>query len=329
MFSLNAISKKIGARIVNDNKKLITEISSIKNAKNGSITFLTSPKYFPFLKKTKASAIIISEENSHLIQKEFCFLVVKDVNISLVSLISIFNTKNQLDKNLIEPLKTKNNTLFGKNCLIGKDLRYGFDCKIGNNVVIENNVEIGNNVTIDSNAVIHSGSVIGNNVIIGSGSIVGSEGFGNFLDKNKWTHFPHIGNVEINDNVSIGSNCCIDRGTIDNTIIHKGVIIDNLVHIAHNVEIGENTAVAAKVGIAGSSVIGKRNMIGGMVGIVDHINTTDDVIISATSTVHKDIKEPGVYTGIMPLTNHANWKRIALWILKLDKIARYLNLKKV
>jgi len=106
------------------------------------------------------------------------------------------------------------------------------------------------------------------------------------------------------------------------------VIIDNLVHIAHNVIIGENTAIAAKVGIAGSCVIGKRNMIGGMVGIVDHINTADDVIISATSTVNKDIKEPGTYTGIMPISKHSTWKRIALWILKLDKIAKFLNLKK-
>jgi len=134
--------------------------------------------------------------------------------------------------------------------------------------------------------------------------------------------------VVIDSNVNIGANCCIDRGTINDTVINQGVIVDNLVHIAHNVIIGENTAIAAKVGIAGSCNIGKRNMIGGMVGIVDHIKTADDVIISATSTVNKDIKEPGIYTGIMPIVKHSRWKRIALWITKLDKIAKFLDLKR-
>jgi len=200
----------------------------------------------------------------------------------------------------------------------------------GENVVIENDVIIGNNVKIGHNTVIHKNCVIGDDVVIDSGTIIGSEGFGNVLDDNgKWHHIFHSGKVIIKNNVSIGANCTIDRGTIDDTIIESGVIIDNLVHIAHNVYIGENTAIAAKVGIAGSCKIGKRNMIGGMVGIVDHINTADDVIISATSTVIKDIKEPGTYTGIMPIVSHPKWKRIALWILKLDKIANFLNLKKI
>jgi len=137
-----------------------------------------------------------------------------------------------------------------------------------------------------------------------------------------------MGKVIIHNNVSIGSNCSIDRGTIDDTIINKGVIIDNLVHIAHNVTIGENTAIAAKVGIAGSCKIGKRNMIGGMAGIIDHIKTSDDVIISATSTIINNIEEPGLYTGIMPTTKHSSWKRIAFWIKKLDKILKEFNIKK-
>jgi len=140
---------------------------------------------------------------------------------------------------------------------------------------------------------------------------------------------PHLGSVIIDDNCSIGANCCIDRGTIDNTVIKKYVVIDNHVHIAHNVFIGEKTAIAANTGIAGSCVIGKRNMIGGMVGMVDHIRTVDDVVISATSTVHKNLTKPGVYTGIMPISLHTSWKRIAFWISKLDKIAKILNIKKI
>ena len=216
------------------------------------------------------------------------------------------------------------------NCFVAESTVIGKKVVFGCNVVIEENVSIGNMVNIGHNVVIHSGSRIGNNVNIDSGTIIGSEGFGNVLDKNKnWKHIYHHGNVVIGNNVSIGSNCSIDRGTLDNTIINNGVIIDNQVHIAHNVVIGEKTAIAANTGIAGSCIIGKRNMIGGMVGIIDHINTVDDVIISATSTVNKDIKESGTYTGIMPISCHANWKRIALWITKLDKIAKNLNLKRL
>ena len=204
----------------------------------------------------------------------------------------------------------------------------GENVTLGKNVVIENDVVIGNNVKIGHNSVIHKDCIIGDDVFIDSGTIIGSEGFGNVIDENgKWHHIFHSGKVIIKNNVSIGANCTIDRGTIDDTIIESGVIIDNLVHIAHNVFIGENTAIAAKVGIAGSCKIGKRNMIGGMVGIVDHINTADDVIISATSTVNRDLMEPGTYTGIMPISKHAIWKRIALWITKLDKIAKFLNFK--
>jgi len=216
------------------------------------------------------------------------------------------------------------------NCFVSESAVIGKKVVFGCNVVIEENVSIGNMVNIGHNVVIHSGSSIGNNVNIDSGTIIGSEGFGNVLDKDmNWKHIFHHGNVVIGNNVSIGSNCTIDRGTLDNTIINKGVIIDNQVHIAHNVVIGEKTAIAANTGIAGSCNIGKRNMIGGMVGIIDHIHTVDDVVISATSTVNKDIKEPGTYTGIMPISYHATWKRIALWITKLDKIAKFLNLKRL
>ena len=209
-----------------------------------------------------------------------------------------------------------------------KNVKIGLNFLHGHNVVIEDSAVLGENVTLSHNVVIHKGVKIGNNVIIGSGTVIGSEGFGNVLNPDgSWKHVTHHGSVIICNNVSIGSNCSIDRGTIGNTVLNNGVIIDNQVHIAHNVEIGENTAIAANVGIAGSTKIGKRNLIGGMVGIIDHITTVDDVTISATSTVSRNIKKPGVYTGIMPISQHALWKRLAFWITKLDKIAKLINFK--
>jgi len=216
-----------------------------------------------------------------------------------------------------------------KQAFIGKNVTFGLNIEIGKGTVIEDNVIIGNNVKISHNVTICSRVIIGDNVIIGPGTVIGSEGFGNVFTGKNWEHITHLGSVEIMNNSCIGANCTIDRGTIDNTVISSGVIIDNQVHIAHNVFIGSNTAIAAKVGIAGSCNIGKRNMIGGMVGIVDHIDTADDVTVSATSTVNTNLNEPGVYTGIMPISKHFRWKRIALWITKLDKITKFLKLKKI
>ena len=263
---------------------------------------------------------ILTRNNLKEVFKGSNLLISENPRLSFAKLTKIFIETEGITDGELE------NTLVsvGCNVQIGKNFNHG------RNVVIENNVKLGNNVSIGHNVVIHKNTIIGNNVIIGSGTIIGSEGFGNVLDdKNDWHHIHHLGGVIIGDNVSIDSNCTIDKGTIDNTIIESGVIIDNLVHIAHNVFIGKNTAIAAKVGIAGSCNIGKRNMIGGMVGIVDHITTANDVIISATSTVNKDIMESGRYTGIIPISKHSSWKRIAFWITKLDKIVKKFNIKKI
>ena len=181
---------------------------------------------------------------------------------------------------------------------------------------------------IESNVTIQQGSIIGNNCIISSGVVIGSEGFGNARDiDNKWRTIAHLGNVCIGNNVSIGANTTIDRGSISNTEIHDGVKIDNLIHIAHNVIIGENTAIAAKTGIAGSTIIGKRCMIGGAVGIVGHLKITDDVVINATSTVNRNISKSGIYTGFMPIMLHSEWKKVGMWLSKLDKIANFMKIK--
>ncbi|CAC9547879.1 UDP-3-O-[3-hydroxymyristoyl] glucosamine N-acyltransferase (EC 2.3.1.191) [uncultured Gammaproteobacteria bacterium] len=187
---------------------------------------------------------------------------------------------------------------------------------------------IGNNCSIGSNVSILQGSVIGSNVIIASGVVIGSEGFGNARDVNKhWHTIAHLGNVVIDDDVNIGANTTIDRGTLENTHIHRGVRLDNLIQVAHNVIIGEDSAIAASCAIAGSATIGKRCMIGGMAGIIGHINICDDVIINAKSVVNKSITVPGMYTGIMPLMPHKKWQIVSIWLTKLDKITRYLNIK--
>jgi len=330
LYQLSEIAEKINAVIKGDKSIQILSIASninnktIKNNNNSFVVFIS--KYNIDEDRVSKNTVFLLNDSVYKKFKKpdkFSFLISEDTKLSFALLTNLFKEKISTPKHRIfHP--NSNEILVGKNISIGLNFKYGSNC------LIEDNVTIGDDVQIENNVVIHHGTYIGNNVKIRSGSIIGSEGFGNVQNNaQSWCHIAHLGNVILKNDIDIGSNCCIDRATLDSTIINSGVIIDNLVHIAHNVTIGENTAIAAKVGIAGSCNIGKRNMIGGMVGIVDHIKTADDVIISATSTVNKDIKEPGTYTGIMPISNHANWKRIALWISKLDKIAKLLKLKKI
>ena len=321
MLLVEDLNTLLNTKYVGKKNLSIEEISSIKNASKNSVIFVSQISQINIKNIYKAGVILTSKDIAKCLPNSN-ILIADNPKLKFAELTNIFFKIKNNKKDSRSSNKTNGQFFKGNDVFIGSNFSHGI------NVVIEDNVKIGNNVFLGHNVVLHSGVKIGSNVSIESGSVIGSEGFGNILDQNnKWLHIKHLGSVFISDNVSIGSNCCIDSGTLDDTTIESGVIIDNSVHIAHNVHIGQDSAIAAKVGIAGSCVIGKRNMIGGMVGIVDHIKTTDDVIISATSTVTKDIKAPGTYTGIMPMVKHSRWKRIALWITKLDKIARFMDLK--
>ena len=309
----------------------IIGISSIEEPKPNTFVLLSKSSFFK-LYNISSEVVNIAPNNLKLDTPSNINLIFStNPKVDLAILLNFFYpSENFCEQFTIVDDDKFSNIEFGGNCYIGTDSSIGQDSRLGNNVVIGCNVKIGKDCNIAHNVSILNDCIIGNNVTISAGTVIGSEGFGNVRDdSDNWIHVRHTGAVVIHDNVQIGSNCTIDRGTINNTVISNGVIIDNLVHIAHNVEVGEKTAIAAKVGIAGSSHIGKRNMIGGMVGIVDHITTADDVIISATSTVNKDIMEPGIYTGIMPISKHSSWKRIAFWITKLDKIVKKFNIKKI
>ena len=329
--SLGKIAEIIDASLVGDATKIIYGINTLEDAQINQISYATSRKYLESLRKTNAGAVIL--DNS---LKEYCssnVLVAEDAYLAFAKLTHHFKKQqSQLNSELIlsniDHAQKIKGVSIGYTCFIGNDVVIGENTIIETNCVIEDGVHIGEGSHISSNVVIQRNCLIGKNCIISSGAIIGSEGFGNARTKTKdWTPIAHLGNVRIGDNVSIGANTTIDRGTIKDTEIHDGVKIDNLVHIAHNVVIGENTAIAAKTGIAGTTTIGKRCMIGGMVGIVGHLIIADDVVINATSTVNRNIAIPGVYTGFVPLMLHSEWKKVGIWITKLDKIAFYLKIK--
>jgi len=325
MHTLGEIAKIINADLFGDEAIKISSIASPASANSNQLTYVVSQKYKQDLVATQAGVVILN----HDLVKD-CptnALVVDNVYLAFAKITHYFK-QQVLPVNGVHSSAKTNQAILAQNCTIGKDVVIGRNATIGPNTVIEDNVTIGDNAYLHSNVTILQGCSIGNNVVISPGAVIGSEGFGNARDnQNKWHAIAHLGNVVIGDNVTIGANTTIDRGTLEDTQIHDGVRLDNLIHIAHNVIIGQDTAVAANTGIAGSTTLGKRCMIGGMVGIVGHLNICDDVIVNAKSTIDKDIKTPGMYTGIMPLMPHKQWQNVGLWLVKLDKIIKYLNVK--
>ena len=317
-FSLKKLAGFTKDKIIGKSNIIINKISSIENAISGSITFIDNKKYFKRLNTTKASACIISENvlNKYKFSKDLSFLVSKNPYLSYAKLLNIFypdvkSSKKDKKKDIVvsNSSEVSNYVDLKSNVSIGDKTVINSFSSIGPNVHIGKNCFIGNNVSITN-------SYIGNNVIIQDGTIIGQDGFGYVLDGKKYIKVPQIGIVKIDDDVEIGSNCAIDRGSLNFTEIKKGVKIDNLVHIAHNVVIGENTVIAGQTGIAGSSIIGKNVLMGGQVGISGHLHISDNVQIGAQSGVTKNISKNSIVSGT-PSVNLKTYLKQAVMLKKM------------
>lgn len=303
---LEEIAEMLSGRIEGAIEKEITGVGKIETAGSSEITFISNPQYEKYFKTTKAGAIIISNEFELKTKRsDLSIIRVEDPYLSFLKLLEKFEEGKVNEQNGIsEYCVVGENCDLGENVYLGNYVSIGNNCKLGKNTKIysnctlESNTVLGNNCVIYPNVSIYKNCITGNNVIIHSGTVIGSDGFG-FAKQEDGTYkkIPQTGNVVIEDNVEIGSNCSIDRATLGETRICKGVKLDNQIQIAHNVFIDENTVIAAQVGIAGSTKIGKRCMIGGQSGIVGHITICDDVIIGAAVGVPKSIDKPGIYTG--------------------------------
>ncbi len=282
---------------IKDKKKyknfLINDILNLDNAKKNDITFFHSSKYIDLLKNTKSSFIITTPKLSSYLPKSKTILLVNNVLLSVAKLTEYFypNSLNDKFENKIIKMNNKKiykNVTFGLNVLLGENVKIGENSSIGHNSIIESNVILGKNCNIGCNVIIKN-SVIGNNVSVLDGSIIGKKGFGFFPDKIKNIRYPHVGIVMIGNNVEIGCNNTIDRGSLSDTIIGDNCFLDNQIHIAHNVKIGKNCIITAQVGFAGSSTIGNNVMIGGQAGVSGHLKIGNNVKIGGGSGVIKDI----------------------------------------
>ena len=293
---LRDILKLLNIKNKNNYKNLlIDDIKSLDQAKKNDITFFHTLKYKFSIINTKSKVIITSKKLSNLIPKSKIVLIVDNVLISVAKTTEFFYP-NSLDEkfenklSVSERINKYKNVKFGSNVLIGESVKIGKNSTIGHNTIIESNVVIGNNCHIGSNVIIKK-TLVGNNVSILDGAVIGKKGFGFFPDKNKNIRYPHIGIVIIGNNVEIGCNNTIDRGSLSNTLIGDNSFLDNQVHIAHNVQIGKNCIITAQVGFAGSSKIGNNVMIGGQSGISGHLNIGNNVKIGGGSGVIKNIPD--------------------------------------
>ena len=299
MFTAEQIASVIKARIEGDASASVSAFSRIEDAKKGDLTFLANPKYEDFLYKSEASIIIINE-NFELKQPiKATLLRTEDPYSAFATLLKFYQDhKNNFNSGIEPQSYIAENATIGKDVYIGAFAYISDGASVANNAkifpgtFIGNNVKIGENTIVYPNVTIYNDCEVGSNCIIHAGCVIGSDGFG-FAPQadGSFQKVPQIGNVLIEDNVEIGANTTIDRATISSTIIKKGAKIDNLVQIAHNVEIGENSVIAAQAGISGSTKLGRNIMIGGQAGLVGHIQIADFVRINAQSGVTKSITE--------------------------------------
>src|SRR5450631_810597 len=299
-FSAAQIAALIQGRLEGDPEVLVNNFGKIEEAQAGHLAFLANPKYEEFLYSTKASIIIINESQVLKEKIKATLLRVPDAYLAFASLLAKYQEmQNQQLTGIQEPVYISKSAILGENVYVGSFAYIGNHVRIGNHVKIYPQVYIGDEVSIDDHTVIfpgvkiYHGCIIGQHVTIHAGSVIGSDGFG-FAPQTdgSFKKIPQMGNVVIEDYVEVGSNATIDRATIGSTLIKKGVKLDNLIQIAHNVEIGNNTVIAAQSGVSGSTKLGNNVMVGGQVGIVGHIQIADGSRINAQSGVTKSLKIP-------------------------------------
>ena len=301
--TLKEIAEIVGGKLSGNEKIVIKNLAKIEDAEPGDLTFLYLPVYNKYFSTTQASAILVKPDFIKN-REDISYIEVMDPNKAFFKIIHKFFAPDfQLQSidstSFVHPTaRLGENVSLGKNVVISSGCVIGDNVKIFHNTIVHDDVVVGSDCLIFSNVSIREKCVIGNRVIIQPGAVIGSDGFGFDLDENGVFQKIHqIGIVKIEDDVEIGANSCVDRASTGATIIKKGVKIDNLVHVAHNVIIGENTAIAAQVGISGSTKIGKSCLIAGQVGIIGHIEIADKVTLIAQAGVSKGIAKPGVYFG--------------------------------
>ncbi len=301
--SLREIAELVHGKIIGDDSLAINYVAKVDEAQRGEITFIYLPAYEKYFETTKATAVLV-KPGFNKSRNDITLIEVDSPDKAFLKIIlKYFSPEFKLEgidptAFIHEDAKLGKNVSLGKNVVISAGCKIGDNTKIFHNTVLYDNVEVGNDCLFFSNISVRENCKVGNRVILHSGVVIGSDGFGfNPDEKGVYKKIPQIGNVVLEDDVEIGSNVSVDRAALGSTIIKRGTKIDNLVQIAHNVVIGEDTVISSQAGISGSTKIGNNCVIAGQVGIVGHIEIADKVVLMAQSGVSKSITKPGYYFG--------------------------------
>ncbi len=332
-FSAEQIAGILNGEVVGNTEITVKGLSKIEEGTEGTLSFLSNPKYEEYIYTTGASICIVNNTFSPIkeLPSNLTLVKVEDAYSCFAKLLEFYDQMRKKEPKIESPSFISETATIGSDLYLGAFGYIGDGSKIGDNVVIYPHVYIGENVTIGDNCVLHPGAtiytdcILGNNCTIHAGTIIGADGFGFAPNENgEFQKIPQIGNVVIEDNVEIGSNCTIDRATMGSTIIRKGVKLDNLVQVAHNVEIGKNTVMAAQVGVAGSAKIGKNVMIGGQAGISGHIHIADGTKIVAQSGIPNTVRKADTLMG-SPGIPLEDFKKSYFGFRKLPQILKRLQ----
>ncbi|MCM4156083.1 UDP-3-O-(3-hydroxymyristoyl)glucosamine N-acyltransferase [Gramella sp. AN32] len=337
-FTAAQIAEILEGEVEGNPEAEVSELAKIEEGTKGSLTFLSNPKYNSFLYTTNASITIVNSDFEVEQPITTTLIKVKDAYKAFSTLLTYYNQVKLNKSGIEEPNYISESAEFGKEIYLGAFSYLGNQVKIGDhvkiypNVYIGDNVKIGNNVTIFAGVKIYSETIIGDNCTIHSGVVLGADGFGFSPEEGgQYLKVPQIGNVVVENNVDIGAATTIDRATLGSTIIREGVKLDNHIQIAHNVEIGKHTAIAAQTGIAGSTKIGENCLIGGQVGIAGHLTIGNRVKIQAQSGIGRNIKDGEMLQGSPAISygaynkSYIHFKNLPKTLNRLDQLEKKIN----
>ncbi|CAG8998487.1 MAG: UDP-3-O-(3-hydroxymyristoyl)glucosamine N-acyltransferase [Candidatus Celerinatantimonas neptuna] len=327
--TLQQVAEWVGGQLQGPAQAKIERIAPLSKAEEHDATFLTDSSYRDQLQDCKAGVILLAQKDASFAGCPV--IIVKDPYLAYALLAQHLDTTPASASHIhssaviADDVELGRNVSIGANAVIEQGVSIGDNCQIGSGCFVGQQTRIGADTKLWANVTVYHRVSIGKHCLIQSGTVIGSDGFGYANDRGNWVKIPQVGRVIIGDRVEIGAATCIDRGALDDTVIHDGVIIDNLCQIAHNVEIGDNTALAGCTTMAGSLKIGKYCVIGGACVLNGHMEICDQVHISGMSMVMRPIEHPGVYSSGIPAQTNKQWRKTAALVMKIDEMYKRLR----
>lgn len=328
-FTAEMIAGLLGGQIVGNKDVCVGTVSSIEEGKEGSLAYLTNLKYEEFIYSSQASIVIVNDSFTPSKPVAPTLIKVADAQVAIVKLLEVYSQAINTRRTGISKLSSiDQSATLGDNCYVGdftvidRNVKMGANCQIFPQCYIGEGVTLGDNVTLNAGVKIYRDCHLGNDCIVHAGAVIGADGFGFALRPDgSFDKIPQLGNVIIEDSVEIGANTCIDRAKTDSTIIRRGVKLDNLIQVAHNVQIGENTVSSAQMGIAGSSSVGKNCFLGGKVGIIDHVHLGNNCKVASMSGIERDVPDNQTCAGF-PVQTGIAFHRSQAIVKSLPELAR-------